>query len=154
HQCYGCHVQAVTLEALTVGKKNQYDVSQAQIDKMLQGMLELRGGAHKTNGLAYEENQLLEPAKAFGGAAFAHYDPSIDGRVRQELLDVAKQLVELQKQDGHVGDYTNGPVAVGPLQTTTQALQTWRQAYERSADERWLAPMRRAEAYIQTQAKS
>ena len=152
HQCYGCHVQAVTLEALTVGRHNQYDVAQSAIDTVLHGMLDLPGGAHGAGGLQYSGGQLLEPSKAFGGSAFAHYDRLIDGRVRDELLTVAQQLVALQQQDGHVGDYSNGPVAIGPIQTTTQALETWRAAFERSADDRWLAPMRRAESYLQAQA--
>ncbi len=152
HNCYGCHVQAVTLEALTVGRHNQYNVSQASIDTVLHGMLDAPGGAHGTIGLSYQGGSLLEPSRAFGGSAFAHYDRLIDGRVRRELLRVAEQLLEHQQTDGHVGDYTNGPVAVGPIQTTTQALETWRAAFERSADDRWLAPMRRAEAYVQQEA--
>lgn len=40
------------------------------------------------------------------------------------------------------------------MQATTQALQTWRQAWARSADARWLAPMRRAEAWVQTRARA
>jgi squalene-hopene/tetraprenyl-beta-curcumene cyclase len=38
------------------------------------------------------------------------------------------------------------------MQSTTQAAQTWRQAYARTADERWLAPIARAEAYLRTRA--
>jgi squalene-hopene/tetraprenyl-beta-curcumene cyclase len=152
HECYGCHVQAVTLEALTFGRKNQYDVPQRDIDTMLRGLLDLRGGAHQSGGLSFDNGSLPEPAKAFGGAALAHYDRAIDGKLRRELLATADQLTLLQANDGHVGDYSNGPVAVGPLQTTTQALETWRQAYERSADERWLAPIRRAEGFVHQRA--
>jgi hypothetical protein len=80
-------------------------------------------------------------SRAFGGAAFARYDRTEDGALRDDLLAVATQLIEHQNPDGSVrNDDTRFPVVQGPLQATTQALQTWHQAYSRSADERWLGP--------------
>jgi hypothetical protein len=38
------------------------------------------------------------------------------------------------------------------MQATFQAAQTWRQAYARSADDVWLAPLRKAEGYLTTTA--
>jgi squalene-hopene/tetraprenyl-beta-curcumene cyclase len=154
HNCYGCHVQAVTLEALVVGKKNRYDVPQSDLDAMLHGMFDIPGGAHQKVGLEVGvSGGIPVPSKAFGGAAFAHYDQAIDARARKELLQTAKELVALQAQDGHLEGYDRPPVSFGSLQQTTQALQTWRQAYERTADDQWLAPMRRAEQWIQTETR-
>ncbi len=156
HECYGCHVQAVTLEALVVGKKNRYDVSRADLDAVLHGMFDIPGGAHQASGLGVGAGGGIPgTSKAFGGAAFAHYDEAVDDRARKELLQTARELLAHQTPAGQIeiGTYVNPPVALGPIQATTQALQTWRQAYERTADEQWLAPMRRAEAWIQAEAK-
>src|SRR3712207_8587987 len=43
---------------------------------------------------------------------------------------------------------------LGPMQATYQAMQTWRQAYARTADDAWLAPIRRAEDFIARKAAS
>ncbi|HEY8078250.1 MAG TPA: hypothetical protein VIF62_29180, partial [Labilithrix sp.] len=87
HNCYGCHVQAVTLEALVVGKKNRYDVSRTDLDTMLHGMFDIPGGAHQPIGLDVGAGGGIPGvSKAFGGAAFAHYDEAIDDGARKELL--------------------------------------------------------------------
>src|SRR5438270_1427 len=52
HQCYGCHVQAVSLEALSVGQHHQYEVSSEDLKAIAQGMLNLSGGARKNKGLS------------------------------------------------------------------------------------------------------
>lgn len=153
HQCYGCHVQAVTLEAFVVGRHHDYRVPEPRFETVMQGMLDLPGGAHDPNGLSYRGGSLLEPSNAFGGAAFAHFDERIGPRVRDELLAAAQRLEGFQLPDGRVGDYANGPVAQGTIQGTTQAMQTWRQAYARTADERWLRPIRLAEDWLQGQAQ-
>lgn len=154
NNCYGCHVQAVSLEAMVVGRRNHYEIPDAAIDSVLRGMLDLPGGAHESEvGLSYHGGQLREPSLAFGGSAFAHYDRSLDSKVRDELLATARHLTTLQASDGHLGDYVNPPVAIGAIQTTTMAIETWRQAHARTADERWLTPLRRAEDWIQSQAR-
>lgn len=153
HRCYGCHVQAVTLEAFVIGLDNGYDVPERHLDTVMTGMLDLPGGAHGPIGLSYHDSSLVEPSNAFGGAAFAHFDERIGPRVRDELIAAAGKLSELQQSDGSVGHYENGPVAVGTIQSTTQAMQTWRQAYARTADERWLTPLRRAEDWLQGRAR-
>jgi squalene-hopene/tetraprenyl-beta-curcumene cyclase len=38
------------------------------------------------------------------------------------------------------------------MQSTTQAARTWRQAHARTADDRWLEPIARAEQYIRSRA--
>ena len=40
------------------------------------------------------------------------------------------------------------------MQTTYQAMQTWRQAFARTADDKWLAPMRKAERFLAAQSAS
>src|SRR5688572_3140390 len=54
HKCFGCHVQAVTLEALTVGKKHQYDIAPADIEAMVKALkLGVTAGGRVT-GVAFE----------------------------------------------------------------------------------------------------
>jgi hypothetical protein len=155
HKCYGCHVQAVTLEALTVGKSHQYRVASADLDSMVFGMTKISGGAHGPHGLTVGEGaHLLETSKTFGGAAFAHFDERVGPRLRKELTDTAAQLLAYQEKDGSVRpSYDNAPVAAGRVQATAQALITWRQAQARTADTRWLVPIRRAEEWLTLQGK-
>ncbi|MEZ4389778.1 MAG: carboxypeptidase regulatory-like domain-containing protein [Polyangiales bacterium] len=155
HQCYGCHVQAVTFEALTVGRAHQYEVSDEVFREVRRGLLDVRGGHRQPGGLSVGGGGMPASSRAFGGAAFARYDQAGGDELRDDLLAVAEQLLAHQGADGaQAADDTRFPVVAGPLQATTQALQTWRQAYARSADERWLAPMRRAETWLQTQARN
>ncbi|MCC7071130.1 MAG: carboxypeptidase regulatory-like domain-containing protein [Deltaproteobacteria bacterium] len=154
HKCFGCHVQAVTLEALTVGRANQYQVDQGKLDAIVKGMLELPGGAHGKNGFSYHDEQLFEPSKAFGGSAFAHYDERVGPRLRTELVKTAEELLAMQTQEGAMpGSYNNQPVATGVVQATTQALVTFRQVHARTADARWLVPIRKAEQWLTLHAK-
>lgn len=155
HQCYGCHVQAVTLEALSVGRRHQYNVPEADLDAIRGGMLTLQGGAHGPNGLSLSGGtSLIETAKEFGAAAFARYDEFVGPALRNDLVRVAGELLEYQQADGSVrASRQSLPVEAGVLQATTQAMQAFRRAYAHSADEqRWLGPLRKAEAYLQTQA--
>ena len=154
HQCFGCHVQAVTFEALTVGREHRYDVSEADYRDVLRGLLDVPGGHRHEGGLSVGGGGMPATSRAFGGAAFARYDRTEDAALREDLGAVAEQLVAYQEADGHErNDDTRFPVVQGPLQATTQALQTWHQAYSRSADGRWLAPIRNAEAWLQAQAR-
>ncbi len=151
HECYGCHVHAVTMEAMTVGMHHQYNVLMAPI---VADMKQANGGAHNELGFAYEKSQLLAPSKAFAGAALARYDQWIDGAFRDDLLKVAGELITYQQEDGSIKlDWVNPPVGAGTIQGTYQAAQTWRQAYARSADDKWLLPLQRAEHYLNAQAK-
>lgn len=154
HNCYGCHVQAVTFEALTVGREHRYDVSDPEFREVLRGLTDINGGHRHSGGLSVGGSGMPATSRAFGGAAFARYDRTEDAALRDDLLAVAGQLVEYQTPDGSMrNDDSRFPVVQGPLQATTQALQTWHQAYSRSADERWLGPTREAEAWLQAQAR-
>lgn len=141
HNCFGCHVQAVTLEALTVGKKHQYDVDPKDLDAMVKALkLGVTAGG-RTTGVAFE------------GSAWARYDQWVSDSQTAELLRYAAELVTLQAHDGSIPDDDRRlPVTGGTLQTTFQAAQAWRQAHARTADDKWLAPMRRAEAYLAGQS--
>ncbi|HEX4622219.1 MAG TPA: hypothetical protein VH208_11690, partial [Myxococcaceae bacterium] len=141
--CFGCHVQAVTLEGLTVGRHNHYDVAPKDVDEMVRALLlGVTAGGHKTG-------------VAFQGAAWARYDQWIDARQKEQLLRYARELVGFQQGDGSVpDDDLRKPVVAGTMQTTFQAMQTWRQAYARTADDQWLAPMRRAERYLSATSAS
>jgi len=155
HNCYGCHVQAVTFEALTVGREHRYDVSDPEFRTVMRGLLDIRGGHRQPGGLSVSGSGMPTTSRTFGGAAFARYDATQGGDLTDDLLAVAGQLQEAQQGDGSLrNDDTRFPVVEGPMQATTQALQTWRQAWARSADARWLAPMRRAEAWVQTHARA
>lgn len=154
HQCYGCHVHSVTLEALSVGVHNQYDLAPKALDTLLEGMTKLSGGSRTGDGLSYQHSSLLQPARAFGGAAFARYDAFVGGKVRDDLIKTAGQLLAYQAKDGHLDvQYENGPVARGNVQATYHAIATWKQAYAASADQKWLAPVQRAEGWLQKQAR-
>jgi len=156
HNCYGCHVHAVTLEAFVVGKHHKYDVDDKAMNSILQGMLTGPGGVRGTGGLHYAHGGLQAPSKAFGGAALAHYDHVLGDDVRDDLLQTARELMAYQDaSSGRLNtSWTNGPVGVGDVQTTYQALQTWRQAYARTADTAWLAPLRRGESFLTDTAAS
>ncbi|APR76129.1 Ankyrin repeat protein [Minicystis rosea] len=155
HKCYGCHVQAVTLEALSIGRHNKYEVSRADMEAIVQGLTTINGGSRGPNGLSVGGGTgLIETSKEFGGAAFARYDALAGSDVREDLIKVAGELTAYQEKDGSLRSSDRRfPVEIGEMQATTQAMQTWRQAFERTADERWLAPMRKAEAYLQERAR-
>lgn len=155
HQCYGCHVQAVTLEAMTVGKSHHYTVKQADLDAMIFGVTKISGGAHGPHGLTVgNDRYLLETSKTFGGAAFAHFDERVGPRLRKELEQTAGELLASQEPDGSMRpSYDSLPVVAGKVQATAQALITWRQAQARTADTRWLVPIRKAEEWLTHKAK-
>src|SRR4051812_29052443 len=47
HNCFGCHVQAVTLEALTVGKHHQYDITPKDLAAMVKALeMGVTAGGH------------------------------------------------------------------------------------------------------------
>lgn len=151
HQCYGCHVQAVTLEGLAVGKHHQYEVPSKELNVILEGVLHSRGGARTAGGLS--RDTFPRTARTFGGVAFARYDQYVDSKLRDDMLTLARTLLEYQQKDGSVqGDHESHPVSTGVIQATYQAMQTWRQAYARTADDAWLAPIRRAEEFIAQKA--
>ncbi len=145
--CYGCHVQAVTLEGLAVGKHHQYDVPADELKTIVDGMLFSSGGARTAEGLTH--SGYPRTSKTFGGAAFARYDQYLGTALRDDLVKLARELLAFQAEDGSVsGDHVGRPVTTGPLQATYQAMQTWRQVYTFSADDEWLTPIRRAESFI------
>ncbi|MBS1150218.1 MAG: Ankyrin repeat protein [Myxococcaceae bacterium] len=141
NNCFGCHVQAVTLEALTVGKKHQYDIAPGDIEAMVKALkLGVTAGGRVT-GVAFE------------GSAWAKYDQLVSEREMDQLLKYAKELTGMQAQDGSIpDDDARLPVTGGTMQTTFQAAQTWRQAFARTADEKWLPPLRKAEAFLSSQS--
>ncbi len=156
HECFGCHVHAVTVEALSVGVDNGYDVDRKMLEAFIAAMTKGPGGERNGDlGLRYAHGDSLRAASnGFGGAAFARYDALVDSRVRDDLVSVAKRLLTWQAEDGGITDpenWTNTPVGTGRTQLTSQAVTTWRQAYERTADDAWLAAIARAEGYFQTQ---
>lgn len=153
NNCYGCHVQAVTLEGLSVGLSNQYSVPKPMMDEVLRGILHTPGGARTPGGLTH--SGFPRTAKTFGASAFARYDKLVDGKLSDELLKLARELLAFQQKDGSVqGDHQSYPVTTGVAQATFQAAQTWRQAYARSADSVWLTPLQKAEAYMAQVSKS
>ncbi len=151
--CFGCHVHAVTLEAMAVGLHNQYEISRADLAQVVTGMTTGVGGARTASGFSYHGSSLLPPSQAFGGAAFARYDEWIGDDLRNDLVRTAEQLLAHQGPDGAIQlAWTNPPVGAGAIQGTFQAMQTWRQVHARTADEKWLLPIRKAERYLTAQA--
>lgn len=152
NNCYGCHVQAVTLEGLSVGKHNQYAIAPDVMKEVLRGILDTPGGAHTPGGLTH--SGYPRTAKIFGASAFARYDALVDQKLTDDLLTLTRELIAFQQQDGSVqGDHQSYPVTAGTMQSTFQAAQAWRQAYARTADDAWLAPLRGTEKYIAAKAK-
>ncbi|MCP4449506.1 MAG: hypothetical protein GY811_29850 [Myxococcales bacterium] len=156
NNCYGCHVQAVTLEALAVGKHNQYEVDQAGLDTVLKGMLDLPGGARHATGLGHDSTgAIYDTGKIFGVAALARYDQWVAGDLEKELTHEAGEVLKRQLSTGELPDgYTSNPVAIGKVQATAQALVAWRQVYERSADDKWLIGISKAEDYLRGHVSS
>ena len=77
HNCFGCHVQAVTVEAFAVGKHHRYDVPARDVDGMVKALLMGVTAGGRTTGAAFE------------GQAWARYDQWIDGQRSSELLKYA-----------------------------------------------------------------
>jgi hypothetical protein len=141
HKCFGCHVQAVTLEALTVGRHHQYDIAPKDVQAMVDALkLGVTAGG-RTTGVAFE------------GSAWARYDQWVDDKQTAELLKYADELTRMQGEDGSIpDDDARKPITGGTMHTTYQAAQAWRQAYARTANDKWLPPIRKAEAYLSGQA--
>jgi squalene-hopene/tetraprenyl-beta-curcumene cyclase len=147
NRCYGCHVQAVTLEGLSVAKSHQYKVPGQEFAELLDGILRLPGGARAPGPITH--SSYPRTALTFGSAALARYDALVDAKLTDDLLVHAKALMKLQDENGAVrGDHESAPVTMGVMQSTFQAAQTWRQAHARTADDIWLAPLRKAEGFI------
>jgi len=150
YACYGCHVQAVTIEAFSVGVSHQYAVPKAAFNTVLAGMLDLQGGAHGPQGLFHGNPEIGRTAKVLGAAAFARYDQLVGARVRRELLREARLILARQRKDGGVTlPWTSPPIINGTVQGTAEAIVTWKAAYERSADDQWLTAIQRAESFLQ-----
>lgn len=148
--CYGCHVQAVTVEAFSVGRNHQYAVDKRAFGTVLEGMLDVQGGSHGPQGLSHGTPEIAKTAKVLGAAAFARFDQLVSGRVRKELLREARLVLARQRKDGAVTlPWTSPPVIMGTLQGTAQAMVTWKRAYERSADDQWLTAIQRGESFLQ-----
>lgn len=156
HGCYGCHVQAVTLEAMVVGQRHHYRVQPTELAEVLRGMTELPGGAHGPVGFSVgdSESHLYDSSQSFGGAALASYDQFGGSTLSHELLATAERLLPFQEEHGgQRASEGRLPIGAGALQATMQAAQTWRQAYARTADDRWLVPIAKAEAYLRGEAE-
>jgi len=156
HNCYGCHVQAVTLEALVIGQKHHFGVRSEDVSAVMRGMMELPGGAHSEVGFSVggASDHLYDSSQSFGGSALALYDEHNGEAYSKELLATAERLLAFQQDHGGQSA-TEGrlPIGAGTLQATMQAAQTWRQAHARSADERWLVAVAKAEAYLRTESE-
>lgn len=149
NRCYGCHVQAVTVEALAVGVHHQYTVAEASRNAVLSGMLDLPGGARTSGGLGHPSPTIAQTGKLLGGAAFARWDQWVDDSLRDFMLAEAKAILAMQSQDGQVPmPFTSAPVATGPIQATAHAVVAWKQAYERTADDQWLTAISKAEDHL------
>jgi squalene-hopene/tetraprenyl-beta-curcumene cyclase len=147
NKCYGCHVQAVTLDGLAVGKNHQYNVPDEVMNGVVDGILKLPGGSRTPEGLSHPS--FPRTAKTFGAEAFARYDAMVDNHLADDLIRVSRDLLKFQNKDGSVqGDHVGPPVTTGVMQATFQATQAWRQSYAHTADAMWLTPLQSAEQYI------
>ncbi len=155
HQCYGCHVQAVTLEAMSVGTHHQYRINDTELKTVLHGMLSVKGGAKQVGGLGHDSEYIGQSGKVLGASAFAHYDQWVKNDLRDYLLTEAKAILARQQASGEITlPYSSPPVATDSVQGTAQAIITWKQAYERSADDRWLTAIQKGEGFLRTMVAS
>jgi squalene-hopene/tetraprenyl-beta-curcumene cyclase len=139
----------VTLEAMSVGTHHQYRIDDGQLKTVLSGMLDMKGGAKHMGGLSHDSDYIAASAKVLGAAAFARYDQWVKGDLRDYLMTEAKIIAERQQASGEVLlPYTRPPVATDSVQGTAQAIITWKQAFERSADDRWLTAIQKGEAFL------
>lgn len=149
HNCYGCHVQAVTVKAMAVGRHHDYAVDDSHLRTVVEGLTTVTGGSRSQGGLRYSSGSYLSASKSLGGAAFAQYDAWIGTDLREDLLQTADELRSLQQTHGPIkSDYSHAPVAIGELQDTVLAMATWNQAYARTADDSWLTALGRAEDWL------
>lgn len=154
HKCYGCHVQAVTMQAISTAVRNDYGVQKAFIDDVLAGLTTVNGGVRSQHGLSHSGGREKGEAGAYGGSALAVFDQHVSNRATDDLVTAARRLLEHQRDDGSVPtDVARFPVSPSTIHTTYRAVQTWRQAYARTADDAWRSPLRRGEAYLAAQAK-
>lgn len=151
NNCMGCHVQGVTAEALAVGTHHQYEVEPASMKTVFSGILDVPGGIRNELGHAAQGSSLRASTRAFGGASLARYDKWVGEDYGDDLINAATDLLAHQSPKGEIGQAYNHGIAKGPLQGTYQAIQTWQQAYARTADDRWLTAVAKGEAYIQGQ---
>ena len=149
YNCMGCHVQGVTGEALSVGWANQYDIGES-IHTVFKGNLTIDGGALTSTGHASVGGYLRLPSRTYTGAALARYDELVDDKYSDALLSDAADILEYQNADGSLQNvYDRGPVSMGDTNQTYQAILTWKQAYARSADDRWLTAVAEGEKHLQ-----
>lgn len=155
HECFGCHVHAVTVEALSVGTHHGYDVNERLLASFVAAMTTGPGGTRSPGGLNYAHGgSLVAASHGFGGSALARYDALVSTENRSDLRSTARELLQWQAEDGGVRDpeaWVNLPVGTGRIQLTAQALSTWRRAYEADADEAWLGPIARGEQWLRAQ---
>jgi len=153
HQCYGCHVQGVTMTAMAVGKDSQYAIDDKHLKAAIDGLTIIKDGSRSPHGLGHNGGHYKSASKSLGGMAFARFDQLVGRSLAEDLLATAQELLEIQGDDGAIiNDYTHAPVAVGPIQDTVLAMQTWNQAYARSADVRWVTAVGKAEDWLRKQA--
>lgn len=153
NQCYGCHVQAVTLKAMAVGEHHQYDVDREALAEVVDGLLNSTGGSRTKPGMGlhHGSGSYLSASRSLGAAGLARYDEWIDDKLRDDLLTNAELLLGMQTDAGHVrNDYTHAPVAIGEVQDTVLAMAAWNQAWARTADDRWLTAVAVAEDWLHT----
>lgn len=155
HQgCFGCHVQAVSIEGLAVGQHHQYAVPKDALAALVANVISGPTGIRSAGGLS--PGTFPKTSRTFAGAGLARYDKYLGGKLTDDLLRVCRELLPIQRADGAVvGDHpVMGPVAAGTMQTTYQAMQAWRQCYARSADDAWRGPLRRAETFVMNQVSA
>ena len=153
HQCFGCHVQAVTMHALSMAKRNQYNVDAKVMRSVLAGLTTVKGGTQSQHGLSHSRGAEQGEAKSYGGSALAFYDQHVYQDAQDDLIKSARALLKFQKKDGSVHpEVARFPVSPGAIHTTYMAIQTWRQAYARTADDEWRVPLRKSELWLKKRA--
>lgn len=128
NNCMGCHVQSQALMGLTVGRRNDYVVSDAaerEIADFTAAHVTPLGDISRA-----KEGDAQRPDRTnsiFGGLALAYAES--EPRPAKELVACARWLAGEQATEGELWpDSENQPVTQGAILQTVQTMTVWAQA--------------------------
>ena len=134
NKCYGCHVQAVTLEALSIGAHNQYEIPRADMEAIVAGLTTINGGARGPNGLSVGGG--TEPDRDLQGVRRRGVRPvrRARGPGPARRPDERRRPAHQVPGRGRIAPHEQSPLPRGDrarCRPRPRPMQTWRQAFER-----------------------
>lgn len=152
HRCFGCHVQAQTAMGLLVARRNDYVVSDALIDQVIDFTVaqQLSVGADRGAVSVPDAGAIILPT-IFAAMSYSYMDKGASAAADTALQSAAAWLLAKQASTGEVarGDYSDSPPIVqGSIVTTANAAFAFAQAFAASHDPRFQSATDRAMAFI------